>query len=171
VQRRQQQLEPGSDPPPPTSTPAPTPAHADPNANIDPDIFNFALNLEYLEAQFYVFAVSGTGIAGQHAERHRHPRQRGLHRRSAVPFQDPVVRAYAREIAADEEAHVAFCGGRWAPRRSHSRRLTSGWEPATSAFANAARAAGIDPASFIPYADDNSFLLGAFIFEDVGVTA
>jgi hypothetical protein len=159
--------------PPPTSTPAPTPAPTPtPTANIDPDIFNFALNLEYLEAQFYVYAVSGQGLPDSALSGTGTRGNANFTGARQVPFQDPVVRAYAREIAADEEAHVAFI------RRTLGAAAVA--QPAldlsvsaTSAFSNAARAAGLIGAgqSFDPYADDNNFLLGAFIFEDVGVTA
>jgi len=159
--------------PPPTSTPGPSPTPTPtPSANIDPDIFNFALNLEYLEAQFYVFAVtgqglpdnllSGTGLRGNAIFTGARP----------VPFQDPVVRAYAREIAADEEAHVRFLRRTLGAAAVAQPSLDLSVSP-TSAFSNAARAAMLigTGQSFDPYADDNNFLLGAFIFEDVGVTA
>jgi hypothetical protein len=157
--------------PPPTSTPAPTPAPTPtPTTNIDPDIFNFALNLEYLEAQFYVFAVSGQGLPDSMLSGTGTRGNADFTGARQVPFQDPVVRAYAREIAADEEAHVAFLRRTLGAAAVAQPALDLRGGNANSAFGAAARAAGLDPL-FNPYADDNSFLLGAFIFEDVGVTA
>jgi hypothetical protein len=156
--------------PPPTATPAPPAAPTPtPSANIDPDIFNFALNLEYLEAQFYVFAVSGQGLPDSMLSGTGTRGNADFTGARQVPFQDPVVRAYAREIAADEEAHVAFLRRTLGPAAVAQPRLDLRPGP-DGAFGAAARAAGL-PGTFNPYEDDNSFLLGAFIFEDVGVTA
>ena len=151
-------------------TPTPTPTAAPPTAVTDLDILNFALNLEYLEAQFYSFAVNGTGLpanllTGQQT-------QGTVTGGRKVTFTDPVVAAYAKEIAGDEVAHVAFLrqalGG--VAVAQPAINIDGG---ASGAFTAAARAAGVVGATevFDPYADDNSFLLGAFIFEDVGVTA
>ena len=141
----------------------------------DADVLNFALNLEYLEAQFYLYAARGTGLAAN--QQTGTGTQGGLAApvgslpARKVVFTDPVVSAYAQEIAADEAAHVAFLrtalGG--AAVAQPQLNISGGMN---SAFAAAATAAGVaGGATFDPYADDNSFLLGAFIFEDVGVTA
>ncbi len=140
------------------------PAMADTTS--DDVILNFALNLEYLEANFYLFAALGHGLPSSLTS--------GLDTvgtvtgGSAVPFQVPLLRQYADNIAADEQAHVNFL------------RATLGGaavaQPAINlqtSFTQLAQAAGLITASqtFNPFADEISFLLAAFIFEDVGVTA
>jgi hypothetical protein len=137
----------------------------------DTDVLNFALNLEYLEANFYSYAVFGTAIdAGLTGGTGNAGAATGGR---AVTFTDPVVAKYAREIAQDEIAHVAFLRRALTSAAVAQPVIDVGIDP-NGAFSNAARAAGLISGStsfFDPYADDESFLLGAFIFEDVGVTA
>lgn len=136
----------------------------------DADILNFALNLEYLEAQFYSFASFGTGLPANMLT--GTGTQGGVTGGRQVTFQDVLVRQYAREIAQDERAHVQFLRGALGAAAVSQPALDIGSD-ANGAFSSAARAAGlVGPGeSFDPYANDNNFLLGAFIFEDVGVTA
>ena len=131
----------------------------------DGSILNFALNLEYLEAEFYLRAsgvtlpddmTTGTGTRGE------------VTGGRPVPFRNPVIRKVAAEIAADERAHVAFL------RNALGSAAVS--RPAISldqSFTSAALAAGlITPGeTFDAYANDLNFLFAAFLFEDVGVTA
>jgi hypothetical protein len=146
-----------------------TPAEAQ-TAPADNDVLNFALNLEYLEAQFYYMASYGTALpnsiltgSGQ---------QGALTGGRQVTFTDPAVRAYAREIADDERAHVEFLRLALNGNQVSQPAIDISADP-NGAFSNAARAAGLIGAgqAFDPYASDENFLLGAFIFEDVGVTA
>lgn len=146
-------------------TPTPTPAPL-----TDADVLNFALNLEYLEAQFYSFAAFGTGLPANQLT--GTGTAGGVTGGRAVNFTDPLVRAYVREIANDEIAHVAFLRRNLGASAVAQPALDIGTDP-NGAFSSAARAAGLigAGASFDPYASDENFLLGAFIFEDVGVTA
>ncbi len=155
----------------PAPTPTPTPAPT--SAITDADVLNFALNLEYLEAQFYAFATFGVGLNASLLT--GTGTQGGVTGGAQVPFQDPIVREYAREIAIDEVAHVAFLRRALgtAAVAQPALDISAGTAAAPGAFTLAARAAGVVSSTgvFNPYADDNSFLLGAFIFEDVGVSA
>lgn len=144
----------------------------------DADVLNFALNLEYLEAQFYLYAANGAGLpAGQQTGSGTQGAVRITAGAAAQPrkvvFTDPIISEYAQEIAADEAAHVAFLRTALGTSAVAQPALDLSGGP-NGPFTAAARAAGltVDPvAGFDPYANDDNFLLGAFIFEDVGVTA
>ena len=129
----------------------------------DADILTFALNLEYLEAEFYLRAVTGSGLSSADGSG-------TVTGGTKVPFKTTAFAAYAAEIAKNELDHV-----RAIRATLQSKGTTPITAPAidfTAAFAAAATAAGITTASpFNPFADETSFLLGSFLFEDVGVTA
>ncbi|GAB3823254.1 ferritin-like domain-containing protein [Kribbella italica] len=132
----------------------------------DGAVLNFALNLEYLEAEFYLRAVKGFGLAPAMVTGKGKPG--GVKGGRKVKFKTKAVRAYAEEIAADELAHVKFL------RSALGGAAVS--RPAIdidAAFTAAATAAGlIKPGQkFDAYANENNFLLAAYVFEDVGVTA
>ena len=132
----------------------------------DADVLNFALNLEYLEAEFYLRAATGQGLPASLVK--GRGRVGNVIGGRKVDFETPSIRQYAREIAADERAHVDFL------RTALGSAAVS--RPALdlqNSFTAAALAAGlIQPGqTFDAFANENNFLLAAYIFEDVGVTA
>lgn len=130
----------------------------------DADILNFALNLEYLEAEFYLRAAFGRGLGKMDTT--GSGRLGRVFGGRAVNFpRKSLVREYAREIAVDEEAHVKFLRAGLGGARVARPAINI-----DKAFRDAANAAGLGT-NFDAYANENNFSLAAFIFEDVGVTA
>ncbi|MBS1821532.1 MAG: ferritin-like domain-containing protein [Acidobacteria bacterium] len=154
-----------SDDGPTTPTPPTTPTTP---TITDADILNFALNLEYLEAEFYLRAATGSGLSATDAGGTSAGSVAGG---TQVMFGSTALANYANEIAQDELNHVRFL---------RSALTSAGATPVvrpqidfTNAFSALAVAAGIVPAggTFNPFSSQNAFLVGAFVFEDVGVTA
>jgi hypothetical protein len=158
-----------------SNNPAATPPAAAPvaTAYTDADILNFALNLEYLEAQYYVYAATGKGLAA--SDTTAPTGYTGKYTLGTVTLGNAGLVAgttaaqqqIINEIAYEEQAHVKFL-------RS---ALTSAAVPMPnidlSFFGPLAVAANISTSStfFNPFSSFPFFLLGSFIFEDVGVTA
>jgi len=132
----------------------------------DGAILNFALNLEYLEAEFYLQAAYGRGLDSKDTTGVGN--RGGVSGGRKVDFKSKKIAKIAREIAQDEVKHVKFLrsalGGAKVSRPQLDLRQS---------FTAAARAAGLVGPNerFDPYKNENNFLLAAFIFEDVGVTA
>ena len=143
---------------------------ADAQTVTDPDVLNFALNLEYLEANYYSFATSGAAILSSSTGGTTAAGAATGGRK--VTFTDPQVAKYAAEIAADELGHVNVLRSALGSAAVSQPAIDLSVS-ATSAFSKAAQAAGLVAAgaTFDPYASDENFLLGAYLFEDVGVTA
>ena len=140
-------------------------AHAQ-SAFSDADILNFALNLEYLEGEYYTrgstgqglpaSATTGTGLAG------------GVNGGTLVPFQNSYFFEIAAKIAVDEQDHINFIRGQLG-----SAAVARPLIDFAGAFQAAALASGAIPpgAVFNPFADEVSFFLGAFTLTEVGLTA
>ncbi|MDP9038846.1 MAG: ferritin-like domain-containing protein [Acidobacteriota bacterium] len=147
----------------------------------DNDILNFALNLEYLEANFYYLAAFGTTISQTNSLYPSGAMVQGITgtgtqgtvvvkpTSTKVNFTNVAIGSYAVETAVEEGKHVAFLRsalGSAAVAQPQLDLFTS--------FYTLAFAAGITPSAatvFDPFASDANFLVAAYVFEDVGVSA
>ncbi|MDK1493521.1 ferritin-like domain-containing protein [Sinorhizobium sp. 7-81] len=140
---------------------APVSRADEPGDIMDEDIFQFALNLEYMEAEYYLRGTTGKGIDDTDAGAEAGPVTGG----SQVSFDTPAIGEFMREVAENELAHVRFyrktLGDQAVPR------------PAIdfdAGFTAVAKAAGFGE-DFDPFGNEMNFVLGGMLFEDVGVTA
>ena len=128
----------------------------------DAAVLNFALNLEYLEAEFYIRAATGVGLTA--ADTSGTGYANSVIGGSKVPFATPAIQQYANEIAQDELNHVRFL-------RAGLGSAAVG-EPAIDLLNSfAALGALIGVPGFNPFTSETNFLIGSYVFEDVGVTA
>jgi hypothetical protein len=127
----------------------------------DADYLNFALNLEYLEAEFYLRAATGSGLAAADTGNSTSKTTGG----SQVPGMSSLQTQYVNEIAQNELDHVRFLRSALG-----SSAVAAPAIDLSASFNALASAAGLG-STFNPFASYGNFLIGAFIFEDVGVTA
>ncbi|MBN8849351.1 MULTISPECIES: ferritin-like domain-containing protein [unclassified Sphingomonas] len=147
-----------------SATPTPTPSATSTSSieAADISILNYALNLEYLSAQYFSWAAQGSGLPSSDTSGTGTPGS--VTGGTQVTFADPIVAACAREIARDERAHVEYLRAQLG-----SAAVAMPAIDISNAFAALGQIAGV--ASFNPYSSDENFLYGAFILKDVIVTA
>jgi len=135
-----------------------------PNPPTDPAVYNFALNLEYLEAEFYRRGVYGQGLPGELIG----PNPGAVLGGRRVQFRTPWIAEMFAEITEDETNHVRFI--RQTISSSPLIEINRPVIDLQTSFRMLGSQAGLG-SNFDPFADEESYILGAFIFEDVGVTA
>lgn len=128
----------------------------------DVDILNFALNLEYLETEYYLRGLTGSGLTA--AETTGVGTLGTVTGGRQVPFTDSTVQQALAEITADERGHTNFI--RAALGSSAIARPSINY---TDAFNAMGIAAGIGP--FDPFANQTNFVLGGLLFCEAGQTA
>lgn len=128
----------------------------------DVDILNFALNLEYLESEYYLRGLTGSGLTA--AETTGVGTLGTVTGGRQVPFADTAVQQMLMEITTQERGHTNFV--RTALGAQAIARPSINY---TDAFNAMGVAAGIGP--FDPFASQTNFILGGLLFCETGQTA
>ncbi len=133
----------------------------------DTDIFNFALNFEYLGSEYYLAALGlslPSSVGGGVAEVI-------LPTQPAVPFQNEATYYFAKQLADDEYAHVAVI--REVITAAGATPISEPQIDLKDSWTSLAIAAGLITVgeTFNPFESETTFILGAYVLEDVCVTA
>ena len=133
-------------------------ADAQSSGPTDIDILNFALNLEFLEAEFYTYATTGMSITSFVVPITGSGTPGPTTGGAQVPFftGNSAIRRLALELAADERYHVALL---------QDTIVSLGGTPVAKPAINLAALGS----SF--YSSEANFLKLARVFEEIGVTA
>jgi hypothetical protein len=145
-------------------------AKAVPATDIDEAVLNFALQTEYLGAQYYCYAATGVDINANAGAVDGAGTQGTviIKENPQVPFRNPLIQQLANEFAVDELGHVNFLRNTLAAGgfTYYSMPMLD----LRSSYDKLAQKAGFAD-SFDPFTNDATFMVGAFIIEDVDVTA
>ena len=141
---------------------ASSPAQAQVATITDVAILNFALNLEYLEAEYYLRGLTGSGLTA--AETSGVGTLGTVTGGRQVPFTDTAIQQQLAEITADERGHTNFVRAALG-----SQAIARPSIDFTDAFNAMGVAAGIGP--FDPFATQTGFILGGLLFCEAGQTA
>ena len=128
----------------------------------DVDILNFALNLEYLEAEYYLRGLTGSGLTV--AETTGVGTLGTVTGGRQVPFTDTAVQQILTEITTQERGHTNFVRATLGAQAIARPSINF-----TDAFNAMGVAAGIGP--FDPFASQTNFILGGLLFCETGQTA
>lgn len=143
-----------------------TVAHAE-RTDDDLRALTLLLDLEYLQAEFYLRAATGEGLRVD--ERGAGAGVVSGGRR--VSFSNPFVAAFVENTSREERDHVAIL--REIFLRSGEEIPVAPAIDLDGSFAALAYAAGVivEGQAFDPFANDTNLLFAAFMFEDVAVSA
>ena len=97
--------------------------------DINVDVVQFALNLEYLEAEYYLYATTGEGLPAGDIEGSGTLGNTIIKANPKVTFQTRIFEDYANEIATDEKNHVEFLRATLALARHRTGRAPRARSP------------------------------------------
>jgi len=133
----------------------------------DGALLDFLLNLEYLEAEYFLRATTGAGLPEVDASGGGHPGEVHVKARPRVTFATPLIEDHAHAFAADELEHVRLL--RAALRDHHLPVSARPPLDLRNSFLELGCLAGID--NFDPFAHEGNFLVGAFLLHGICLAA